>query len=165
MTTTRLSSTVILKGIETLGSTLANAQQISYSTLNINAQEDDLDKDVVDLSHTLSGTTGSLDLTAAPLARQPAVTVNLTSSYLHAVQIHAPSTNAGNITVKQGASNGFPLLGASSQVVLAPGDTIVLVGAAITDRQAVDGTHKTIDFAGTSDDKVEIIGYFTAVLA
>lgn len=157
-----LRSTVILKGSETLDSVLAKHQTIQYSTYNITDEQATLTKDVTDLSHTLAGATGSLDLTAAPLARQPAVTLDLTGAKLFALQISAPIENVGAITVKQGASNGFPILGAASLVVLNPGDRIILVAKALTAKQAVDATHKTIDYAGTSGDSVKIVAYFSA---
>lgn len=162
MTTTQLKTTVELKAYETLVSTGAAGPVTTTitPTANILAVTSDLDRDAIDLSHTLSGTTGSVDLTAAPLARSPASTFDLTDDYLWAVQLSAPSTNADPITVKQGASNGFPLLGAASLVILAPGDTLVLVGTALTDRQKVDATHKIIDIAGTSTDKVNILAFF-----
>lgn len=160
MTTTTLRSTLEMKGYETLASVLAVSQTLTYSIHNISNSSTDLDRDVIDLSKTLSGTTGSIDLTAAPLARQPAVTFDLTDDYLYAVQLYAPSANTGAITVKQGTTNGFPLLGAASLVILNPGDTICLLASSLTNKQKVDATHKTIDFAGTSGDSVKIVAYF-----
>lgn len=161
-TTVDLRSTIDLKGRETLDSVLAKHQTLQFSTYNFVDEQHTCNKDVTDLSKTLSGASASLDLTAAPLARQPAVTTDLTGSKLFALQITAPSTNTAAITVKQGASNGFPILGAASLVVLNPGDRIVLVASAITSKQAVDATHKTVDYAGTSGDSVKIVAYFTS---
>ena len=162
MTTTQLKSTIELKAVETLVSSGAAGSVTTLIDPSANFIQvlADLDRDVVDLSHTLSGTTGSVDLTAAPLARQSSATFDLTDDYLWAAQLSAPATNAGVITVKQGASNGFPLLGAASLVILAPGDTIALVGTLLTARQKVDSTHKIIDIAGTSLDKVNILAFF-----
>ena len=162
MTTTQLRATIEFKATETLASTGAAESIVTQLTplANLIQAAIEFDRGAVDLSHTLSGTTGSLDLTAAPLARETAVTFNLTDDYLGAVLLSAPDTNVGVITVKQGASNGFPLLGGASLIVLAPGDTVALVGSAYTLRQKVDSTHKTIDFAGTSLDKVNILAFF-----
>lgn len=165
MPTVTLVSTLKLDGRETVDTTKspsadtvrAEYRFTAWNTLDV---KDVLDVDVVDISHTLSGTTGSKDLTAAPLARDNTQTLNLSTRKLWAVQLYAPSTNTGAITIKQGATNGFPLLGGSSQVILAPGDRCVLVGTSVTTRQAVDATHKTVDFAGTSGDKVYIVAYF-----
>lgn len=162
-TTVDLRSTLVLKGSETLDSVLAKHQTIQYSMYNTTDEQKTLDKDVTDLSKTLSGATGTLDLTAAPLARQPAVTTNLTGAKLFAIQISAPVTNVGAITVKQGATNGFPILGSASLAVLNPGDRIILLSSSITPKQAVDATHKTIDYSGTSGDTVKIVAYFTSV--
>jgi hypothetical protein len=69
------------------------------------------------------------------------------------VKINNPSTNTGALTVVPGASNGYNLFGATSKLVLNPGEYIEWVGYdALPD---IDATHKTIDLTGTGTESSE----------
>ena len=57
-----------------------------------------------------------------------------------------PKTNANAVTIKVGASNGYPLKGASWQETLQPGDQMLCYLTAAT---AIGSAAKSIDLAGT----------------
>jgi hypothetical protein len=118
---------------------------------------------VVDLSFTLSGATKTWDLTAAPDAKNTSATVNLTGKKLVALIVVAPTDNAAaGVTMVAGASNGYDILGASTdRITIYPGQTFALfqLGAA-SSYDAVAAGDKTIDFAGTSGDDLDILAVF-----
>lgn len=70
---------------------------------------------------TLSGGAGSIDLTALP-GLTADETVDMTGLKVQIVKFLTPDTNANNITITRGASNGYGLgaAGASFTVVLPP---------------------------------------------
>ena len=119
---------------------------------------------VVDLSFALSGgTTKTWDLTAAPDAKNTAATVDLSGKKLVAMLITAPTdNNAAGITIVPGASNGYDILGGSSdRLTIYPGQTVCLfqLGAA-ANWDAVAAGDKTIDFTGTDGDEIDILAVF-----
>jgi len=117
----------------------------------------DIQGEPVDLSHTLSGSSGTIDLTAAPIAYRIASTYNLTGKRLIGMILSAPDDNAGTITVATGASNGYPL----GTIPLEPGE-VVVIGQTnkVSTRAAVAAGDKILDVSGTSGDVVEILAVF-----
>lgn len=121
---------------------------------------------------TLTGTsTVSIDAVTAFLATlsSGAATIDLTDvagttgdqsmsgKSLRTIYLQATSDNAGVISVQAGATNGYPLFGSSGKITLSPGDSM---GLRISTTNDVDGTHKTIDLAGTGDDSLVIVMTF-----
>ena len=158
--TTRLQSTLQLLGKESVDPANspaqgANAIPYAYNAYNLVAESDDLNLPPVDLS---SGP-GTIDLTAAPLARERDLTIDLSAdaANLHSILCYADEDNVWPITVQPGASNGYPV----PTVTLRPGARFVLSSGQEPLLQSVDATHKTIDIVGTSGDVVHIIAYFT----
>lgn len=97
----------------------------------------------------LSGGAATLDFTSLP-------TVNTTQTFnglkLRGYLFSTPTTNAGNITIAEGASNGYPL---GDSIVLKPGQKVVKW---LDDEGAtVSGTDKTLDLAGTGTDAFSYI--------
>lgn len=121
-----------------------------------------IDKPAVDLSKTLSGSSATIDLTAAPTARDINVNVDLSSSRWVCGLIYAATTNnASGLTFGFGASNPYPLFGASKEIIMLPGE-LVLIGfqGGPSAKPLVSGTVKTLDLAGTTADVLTIIALF-----
>jgi len=117
----------------------------------------DLQGDPVDLSHTLSGSSGSIDLTAAPIANKIASTVDLTGKRLIAMILSAPTTNSAVITVATGASNGYTL----GTIRVEPGETIVIGQTKkVSTRAAVAAGAKILDVTGTTTNAIKILAVF-----
>jgi hypothetical protein len=97
----------------------------------------------------------TIDLTAAPLARDNALTADLSEdgANLHAILVYADDDNLEPMTFGPGASNGYPV----PSVTLRPGNRFALVG---TNYQSVSATKKTIDIGGSVGDTLHIIAYF-----
>lgn len=118
---------------------------------------------VVDLSRTLALTAETQDLTAAPLASDVNSTVDLTGKKLVGLLIVADSgNNASGVTIESGATNGYDFLGdAAYGLTLYPGMTIEMfqLGAA-AGLAAVGASDKTLDFAGTVGDELQILALF-----
>ena len=132
-----------------------NVSLTSTSTPNV-------DSPPADLSKTLSSSSETISLTAAPLARDVAKTQDLTGKKLVAILLSAPVGNSNPITIAPAASNGYNLFGASGQVTLQPGEAIVKLyeSGATNNSPSVSGTAKDITISGTTGDEVEIIAYF-----
>ena len=159
MVAVTLKSTLVLEGreaVDTASSPTMNTinQEYVYSGWNeINASAT-LD---VAPAYFTSGT-ATVDLTAITLARDVTQTQDLTGKKLRAVDLKAPSTNAANVSITVGASNGYPLAGSSFTIELAPGDRMCFLKAA--DGTAVSSSAKTLDVTVTSTDVLEAMLYF-----
>lgn len=123
---------------------------------------------VVDLSKTLSGSTADFDLTAAPLAADPSVTVDKSTFKLVGlfVQTNVNNNSAGLTFGPQGA-NGYALWGASKTKIWYPGATDFLVYAHPTQAAAltlytpaVAAGAKDLRWTGTSGDIVKCLAIF-----
>lgn len=98
----------------------------------------------------------TLDLTALTALGTAGSTVDMSGLKVQAILLVNPSTNANLITMATGASNGYDFTGgSSSKVTVYPGSS-VLIYCADTSHD-VDGTHKTIDFAGTGSQPFQIV--------
>jgi hypothetical protein len=154
--TTRLQSTLQLLGREAVDVTRSPAQGAgaaprSYDSYSLVADFTDLELPPVDLSTE----PGTIDLTAAPLARDNELTLDLSdeSANLYAVIVYADPDNAGPMTFGPGASNGYPV----PSVTLRPGDRFAWVGM---NYQSVNDSFKNIDVGGTAGDELHILAYF-----
>jgi hypothetical protein len=114
-----------------------------------------LEGEPVDLSHTLASADDELDLTAAPVAHRPGATVDLTGKRLIAMQLFAPADNAGTITLKEAAADGYPI---GDGIDLEPGEVITIGQVSkVSTRATVASTRRYLTIAGTSADELQIL--------
>lgn len=98
----------------------------------------------------LSAGAGTLDLTAIPGVDG---TVDATGLKVQACKLICPTTNANPVTVTEGASNGYELLGNAFTFILKPGQHVTLY----LDEDAPDvaAGAKNIDLAGTGSQELD----------
>lgn len=108
---------------------------------------------VASFEKDLSGGAATIDLTS--ITGTNGATVNLNGLKVQAFKVKAKSANANPITLTEGASNGYELLGASWTIILQPSQEVLVWGHDST--PDVSGTTKTIDMSGTDTQGVEII--------
>jgi hypothetical protein len=84
-----------------------------------------------------------------------ATALNETGNKLRAIQITAPTGNAGAVQVAPGGSNGYSSLGTIS--ALSPGDMAVKT---TTQATAVSSSNKTVTVSGSGSDSVNILMIF-----
>ena len=102
-----------------------------------------------------SGTT-TIDLTAAPLQGEGRV-ADCTGKKLIGYFFHADKDNSGDVTIAEGASNGYPLFGSGNDLVLGPGrQEGAAVSGVASPYTAVASGDKTLDISGTSGDKLTV---------
>lgn len=118
---------------------------------------------VVDLSFELAAAALTVDLTAAPDAKNISDTVDLTGKKLVAILIVAAAdNNAAGVTIVPGAVNGYDILGAAAdRLTIYPGQTVCSfqLGAA-SSWDAVAAGDRTIDFTGNVGDELDILAVF-----
>lgn len=105
---------------------------------------------VTGLLKTLSSGSATIDLTSVP---DVVGTQSMSGLSLRTLYLSATAANSGSISIQTGATNGYPLFGSSGKVTLPPGDSIAMC---LSDTNAVDGTHKTIDLAGSGTDSIQV---------
>lgn len=105
---------------------------------------------------TLSGGAASIDLAALDKGNLP--DEDFSGLEVRIVKLSAPSGNGAAITVTVGSSNGYNLLGPTSatadRMIVSPG--CVVEHYLHNTAEAVDATHKTIDFAGAGTDVLDV---------
>lgn len=99
---------------------------------------------------TLSSGAATLDLTALTQVGL-ATAVNATGMKLRAIQVLADAANANPISVGTGGSNGYDQAGVLSKINA--GDLVTKI---LNSATAIDGTHKTLDIAGTGSQGCSI---------
>lgn len=98
-------------------------------------------------------TSGAATIDFSSLTGTNGATVVGTGLKVQFAKFKNPSTNANNIAITEGVSNGLSLFGASFSVTLAPGQEITFYGNdAAPDVASGD---KTIDLAGTGSQTLE----------
>ena len=99
--------------------------------------------------------TYTIDLTALPngnLANK-----DLTGLTVQFIKVRNPSTNANNITVADGAANGYLILGdASGQITIPPGMSFQFGAVATEGLAAVSATVKNITVTGTGTQSFDV---------
>jgi hypothetical protein len=95
---------------------------------------------------------GAIDLTA--LVGTNGATVDGTGLKVQVFKVQAKATNANPITLSEGASNGYELLGNAWTMVLQPGQEVMVYGNDATPDVAAGA--KTIDLAGTGTQALEV---------
>jgi hypothetical protein len=103
----------------------------------------------------LSPTDGVATIDFTDLTRRGGSPIDLVGTQLRAVSFKAPSENAGDITITEGASNGLALFGAGFVVVVKPGQTIAM--SFDDDGPIVASGDRTIDLEGTGTDVLQMI--------
>lgn len=104
---------------------------------------------------TMSGGTGSIDLTALPGATADE-TIDCTGLKLQAMLIRSLAANANAITVAKGASNGYglPSAGTTFTVTLSPGQSILFFGN--DSAPDVASGARVMDVTGTGSQILEV---------
>ena len=104
------------------------------------------------IKKALSTGTATVDLTSLTGSLGEAVT--LTGLKVQAVIFKNPSTNANSISIAEGASNGYELLGNAFSITLPPGSQVcVYIPEGAPD---VGSSAKTWDLAGTGSQELLI---------
>lgn len=134
----------------------SSAQSVTYldaTALSLTANTGVPATTVVKFRKTLSGSTGSIDLTS--LTDVLKGSVSLSGLKVQAIKITAKSDNANDFSVTVGASNGYQLSGSDFKVTLKAGQTVLLTGNEQT--PDVGGSAKVFDLAGTSGQSIDVI--------
>lgn len=101
----------------------------------------------------LAAGAATIDFTSLP--KTVGGTQSATGLKLRGLQINNPGANS--VTVSPGAANGYEFNGSDTLVVRPNGFAVLWLADGLT---AVDGTHKTLDLAGTGTDEFEIVLLF-----
>lgn len=101
----------------------------------------------------LSSGSGTIDLTSLPDSDGVAARVDFTGLKVQLAKLRNPSTNANNITVTEGASNGYELHGNAFTMLLRPGEEVTWKGA--DGAPDVASGARTIDLSGTGSQVLE----------
>lgn len=105
---------------------------------------------VTGILKSLSGGAATIDLTSVP---DITGTQSMSGLSLRTLYLKATAENSGSISIQAGATNGYSLFGSSGKVTLPPGDSLALC---LSNTNDVDGTHKTIDLAGSGTDSIQV---------
>lgn len=152
------------------------ASQSSYRTVTL----DDFGADVVldgdntptptavlAKSYELGAGDTTIDLTDAPIIGAedgngaPVDGEDLTGYKLQAVIVETPSDNAGDITIKPAAANGYPLWGTSNEFDFPPRSNLGFLNQA-SELPDVGAATKDIVLSGTEGDVANLILVFEA---
>lgn len=107
-------------------------------------------------SGTVSLTAGAATIDMTNLTQagvSPAINAN--TMHVRAIVVLADSANANAIQIGTGASNGWTGIGVVSNILATNIRLLTCFGTI-----AVDGTHKTLDFAGTGTQKCYVLILF-----
>ena len=159
MTVLRLMATLQLLGREEVQNTNSPAQTegtrpFVYRSYGVVDNIVDLNLAPVDLSSDPD----TIDLTAAPLARARALSIDLTDAVLHSILCYAHPGNDDPISIAPASSNGYPV----PEVSLPPGARFAFSCDEVALTQVVDATHKDITIAGTAGDLMSILAFFAS---
>ncbi len=100
----------------------------------------------------LSGGSATIDLTS--VLGTNGVTVNFTGLKIQLAKFRNPATNANNITIVAGASNGYDLNGADFSLTIAPGEEWTYKG--LDTSPDVGSGAKTLDLSGTLAQALDV---------
>jgi hypothetical protein len=154
-----LTFTPTITGTETLETNVAFASDaqilhtVSALSLSLNGSSSPPVSKISAFQKALSGGSGSIDFTALPQAGGG--TQDLTGLKPRFAILRNPSTNTGNITIADGASNGHNFFGdGSGQITLKPGQWAIHFFAGSAD--AVASGDRTIDLTGTGSEALDV---------
>lgn len=104
---------------------------------------------------TMSGGTGTIDLTALP-GLNVNETVDCTGLKVQLFKFLNPITNANSITVAKGASNGYGInsAGTTWSIPISPGQSVFIVSQDVA--PDVGSGAKTIDVTGTGTQTLQV---------
>lgn len=106
----------------------------------------------VNFQQALSTGAATIDLTAVPGAN--GVSQSLTGLKPRFIKLQNPATNANNITVAKGASNGYTPSGSAFSVTIVPGGELLMdLGA---NGLAIGSGAKTLDLTGTGSQALNV---------
>lgn len=164
MTLVELMSTLRLLGKEMVQEVNSPAQTpdtrpFIYRSYNVTEELSELNVAPVDLS---TGP-GFIDLLNAPLARDKALTIDLSGAVLHSMLCYADPGNVDDMSVQPAwYGTGSPPAGEYPfpSFTLRPGQRIALLSGDLANEQEVDFDHSLIEVDGEATDVVHIIAYF-----
>lgn len=171
MSTTTLSVQLAMTAREVLSaadaplSSAENDRDLQINGLNqalslTSASDPAIEQPPVVQTVTLGGSPTTIDLTAAPL--QAGRTEDMTGEKLIGFALRARDDNAGNMTIKPSASNGYNLFGGGTGlVILGPGQQINSIFVGVNSNlPAVAAGAKNIEISGTSGDVLDVLLFF-----
>lgn len=140
-------------------STPSIEQNIKHQKLNevvnFRPTTDTVNSDVDNVfSEIYSSSSGSIDLTSTN--NSLGESLDLTGERIMAIKVKAKQTNTGTITFSEGATNGYPLMGAGFTVDLKPNQSLLFkADTALTE---VDGSNLQLDYSMTnSNDTLSVL--------
>jgi len=141
---------------ENMHASAASRSQVTHDGFNttvvLNSTSTPPASEVGCFEQDLTAGAATIDLTAMPSTN--GATVDGTGKRVQAAKFKNPSDNANNMTITEGASNGYDGFGASFSIILVPGaEVTIFTNDGGTD---ISGTNKTIDIAGTSTQTLEV---------
>jgi hypothetical protein len=127
-------------------------------TVNFNsASTPDVDSAPYSKILTLSGGTDNIDLYDG-LVDPEGNALSLNGKKVRAVKFQAPTTNTGNVTITEAASNGYELLGDAFKMILTPGQSVLVYCE--NDAPTISSTVTNIAYSGTLNDKLKVVAIF-----
>lgn len=147
-----ITDTFSATGISTSGNTLKWSAKNINKTLSASASPGPAvtKSAVADLA--LSG--GALTVNLAAVVTNDGRTVDFTSSKVQFLKLRNKSTNANNLVIANGASNGIDLLGATFSFTLQPGQAIMIDFNNLS--PTVASGDRTFDVTGTGSQILEL---------
>lgn len=106
---------------------------------------------------TLTGSTDNMDLYDG-LVDPEGNAMALNGKRVRAIKFLAPSTNTGNVTITEAASNGYELLGDAFKFILTPGQSILI--NCDSDSPVISSTVTNIAYSGTLNDILKVVAIF-----
>lgn len=100
----------------------------------------------------MTGSAQQIDLLDG-LTDPEGIALALNTKLVRAIKFRAKSTNTGNITITEGSSNGYELLGDAFKFILKPGQHVLIYLA--SGAPAIGSTATNIDVTGTLNDVLE----------
>ena len=155
-----LTYTANLTAVETLEDNVpaaaATKRRVTHdqfdTTSQLNAATTPPVTKVAAFQQALTAGAATVDLTS--LTGTNGASVDGTGLRVQAMKLRNPSTNSGNITVAQGAANGYDGFGASFSLTLAPGaEMMILTDDAGTD---IGATNSDLDLSGTGTEALDM---------
>lgn len=141
-------SLTITESLSAAGISTSN-NTLKYSAFNVSKTLNASSSPTVTKSAVgqLALSSGSVTMNLAAVVTSAGATVDFTGRKIQGFLLQNPGTNANNMTFVPGASNGIDIFGASSKIVLEPGQSYLMDFA--NAGQTVASGDRTIDVTGT----------------
>lgn len=151
-----LSIAEILTG-NTVGVASNSQKTVTHSAFNLSTSLNSGTSPAVTgcavFTQALTDGAATIDLTS--MTGTNGVTVSANGTKVVAIMLKATATNTAGITVGEGASNGYELLGNAWKIVLKPSQQILLFAS--DEAPVVGSSAKTIDLAGTGTESLSVV--------